>query len=71
MTPLERLDALGARRAAEGIYIDQHICDAVIDLIRQARTLILAAPLHMPTWPETEARNSWVQDSQKWLDAVS
>jgi len=33
----------------------------------EARTLILSAPLHMPTWPEAEARNSWVRDSQRWL----
>lgn len=40
------------------------------ELVAQARTLILSAPLHMPTWPENEARNSWVRDSKKWLDAV-
>ena len=36
--------------------------------LAQARTLILAAPLFMPTWPETEGRNAWVRDANKWLD---
>jgi hypothetical protein len=35
------------------------------ELMAQARTLILSAPLHMPTLYDTKARSSWIRDLQK------
>jgi regulator of replication initiation timing len=38
--------------------------------LAEAKTLILSASIHMPSWPHAEARNSWIRDQQKWLGAT-
>lgn len=46
------------------------LAQAAAEAIEQARMLILSATLHMLTYPEGEARNSWLRDSERWLAQI-